>query len=354
MKERSEKAKAVVYSGECEEFDKVKGFGFLSCSMLSKDTFVHQNDIRMTGFRSLNEQQKVTFEVESYQDDSGRVRVHAVNVRPEMPKARMSRKADATTRCFSCGQFGHLRSQCKNKNRQVVDADGIVIDVYDNRSVDYFRNPTPREESRQEWPALERKKTKAPTETSLTYCASNRPGSRSVSRSPSLTPSAESSTTSRRGSSSSISFQRSPSVSSTTSRSSSVSRTSSVHGRDGSDKKPVKPAGFATSLHDVDESVPVEKFERTLSKLESKVDICPNRDDFPEAMGVRTIVTILTRDCKSLQEKLDSVTMSNMDQRNTMKQLRDTKARVRAFETHILMVKAQRSINWAYGAYSAA
>ena len=48
--------------GSVKWFNEKKGFGFISQSD-GKDVFVHQQDIKGDGFRTLREGEKVTFEV---------------------------------------------------------------------------------------------------------------------------------------------------------------------------------------------------------------------------------------------------------------------------------------------------
>jgi CspA family cold shock protein len=50
-------------SGTVKWFNATKGFGFIAPDGGGEDLFVHQSEIQMTGYRELQEGQKVEFEV---------------------------------------------------------------------------------------------------------------------------------------------------------------------------------------------------------------------------------------------------------------------------------------------------
>ena len=67
-----------MHHGTVKWFNDTKGFGFITNDDVSGDVFVHFSAIQGTGFRTLAEGQKVTFETEQDPKDPGKLR--AVNV----------------------------------------------------------------------------------------------------------------------------------------------------------------------------------------------------------------------------------------------------------------------------------
>ncbi|MBR5001064.1 MAG: cold-shock protein [Firmicutes bacterium] len=67
--------------GTVKWFNAEKGFGFISNDDGSGDVFVHFSAIQVEGFKTLAENQKVTFETEADPRNSAKLR--AVNVKPE-------------------------------------------------------------------------------------------------------------------------------------------------------------------------------------------------------------------------------------------------------------------------------
>lgn len=67
-------------TGKVKWFNAEKGYGFLSNDEGGEDVFVHFSAIQVDGYKTLNEGQKVTFDVEPDPKNSSKMR--AVNVKP--------------------------------------------------------------------------------------------------------------------------------------------------------------------------------------------------------------------------------------------------------------------------------
>ncbi|SHI09817.1 cold-shock DNA-binding protein family [Sporobacter termitidis DSM 10068] len=65
--------------GTVKWFNADKGFGFIANEEGGDDVFVHFSAITATGYKSLEEGQKVTFDIES--DPKNRQKTRAANVR---------------------------------------------------------------------------------------------------------------------------------------------------------------------------------------------------------------------------------------------------------------------------------
>jgi CspA family cold shock protein len=64
--------------GTVKFFNTTKGFGFIEPSNGGKDAFVHISAVERSGLQTLNEGQKVSFDIETGRDG----RASAVNLKP--------------------------------------------------------------------------------------------------------------------------------------------------------------------------------------------------------------------------------------------------------------------------------
>ncbi len=67
-------------NGTVKWFNPDKGYGFIANDEGGDDVFVHYSAINADGFRTLNEGQKVTFDVEPDPKDDGKLRAVDVTV----------------------------------------------------------------------------------------------------------------------------------------------------------------------------------------------------------------------------------------------------------------------------------
>jgi cold shock protein len=73
-----EKREVSMTQGTVKWFNSEKGFGFIAPDGSAKDVFVHHSEIQGDGFRSLEENQRVQFEISQGPKGPQAVRVTAV------------------------------------------------------------------------------------------------------------------------------------------------------------------------------------------------------------------------------------------------------------------------------------
>lgn len=68
----------MVPEGTVKWFDDKKGFGFIEPDDAGEDVFVHYSSVEMEGFKTLEEGQRVSFEIAESDKGLRAVNVHAV------------------------------------------------------------------------------------------------------------------------------------------------------------------------------------------------------------------------------------------------------------------------------------
>ncbi|KAK6621006.1 hypothetical protein RUM43_011309 [Polyplax serrata] len=101
--------------GKCKWFNVTKGWGFITPDDGSPDVFVHQSVIKMTGFRSLGDDEVVEFMCKS--SDKGFEATHVSGIDDTECKGStrrpLPRKRFIKIRCYNCGAFAnHIAAKC--------------------------------------------------------------------------------------------------------------------------------------------------------------------------------------------------------------------------------------------------
>lgn len=104
--------------GTCKWFNVLKGYGFITPDAGGEDVFVHQSELHMEGFRSLDAGERVRFIVRKRAEG-----VEAINVTSAEPGGKLKgssirplgKNKSHVIRCFKCGQYGnHTAAKCKS------------------------------------------------------------------------------------------------------------------------------------------------------------------------------------------------------------------------------------------------
>ncbi|CAI2300653.1 unnamed protein product [Caenorhabditis sp. 36 PRJEB53466] len=108
------------YFGSCKWFNVSKGYGFVIDDITREDLFVHQSNLNMQGFRSLDEGERVSYYIQERANGKGR-EAYAVSGEVEGQGLKgsrihpLGRKKAVSLRCFRCGKFAtHKAKSCPN------------------------------------------------------------------------------------------------------------------------------------------------------------------------------------------------------------------------------------------------
>ncbi|XP_071818953.1 protein lin-28 homolog A-like isoform X4 [Apostichopus japonicus] len=112
--EAAEPVEGVIYTGSVKWFNVNKGYGFITPDDGSGDVFVHQSSIKMAGFRSLDDAERVEYKFKSSvkgreaEGVTGPCGAHCQGSK-RRPKPKHRRRAN---RCYNCDELGHYAKDC--------------------------------------------------------------------------------------------------------------------------------------------------------------------------------------------------------------------------------------------------
>ncbi|VDK80495.1 unnamed protein product [Litomosoides sigmodontis] len=109
----------VAQIGTCKWFNVLKGYGFITPDEGGSDVFVHQSELNMDGFRSLDAGERVRFVVRKRPEGNEATAVVSAEPGGKLKGSSirpLGRNKSHVIRCFKCGHYGnHTAAKCKTQ-----------------------------------------------------------------------------------------------------------------------------------------------------------------------------------------------------------------------------------------------
>uniref|UniRef100_A0A915PF74 CSD domain-containing protein n=1 Tax=Setaria digitata TaxID=48799 RepID=A0A915PF74_9BILA len=107
----------VAQIGTCKWFNVLKGYGFITPDEGGEDIFVHQSELNMDGFRSLDAGERVRFVIRKRSEGNEATAVVSAEPGGKLKGSSirpLGKNRSHVIRCFKCGHYGnHTAAKCK-------------------------------------------------------------------------------------------------------------------------------------------------------------------------------------------------------------------------------------------------
>ncbi|KAL3997442.1 Cold shock-like protein CspD domain protein [Acanthocheilonema viteae] len=107
----------VAQIGTCKWFNVLKGYGFITPDEGGNDVFVHQSELNMDGFRSLDAGERVRFVIRKRPEGNEATAVVSAEPGGKLKGSSirpLGKNKSHVIRCFKCGYYGnHTAAKCK-------------------------------------------------------------------------------------------------------------------------------------------------------------------------------------------------------------------------------------------------
>lgn len=107
-------------TGSVKWFNLAKGFGFITTDDVQEDVFVHQSSIKSKGYRTLQEGERVQFQIVNSEKGKIAILVTSPDGGQLKRKGRFKKGARKfTTLCYNCNNNGHRMKKCPYEKRNL-------------------------------------------------------------------------------------------------------------------------------------------------------------------------------------------------------------------------------------------